>query len=330
MFTASRSAGCLTASRTVGVLPTADLRRHRRYWLLWNLTGGATHRCDMTNASRTQLFNIHTLDWDDELLAAFGIPRAAMPEIAYSSSHFGETVGVGTLPAGTPIGSMIGDSHGAMYSHGQYQPGAVKATYGTGSSLMSPVEQVVISDHGLSTTVGWADHTPVLALEGNIYVTGAAVQWVRDLLGSSRRRPSRNWRRRWRILRACTLCLRSWGWGRRTGTTARAPDNGPDAGQQPGACGEGRDRIDRLSDPRRFRCHGGGVPVYAVGSAGRRRSKPQRYAHAVPGGHFRVPSVAQQLDSPFSAGGCIPCRADGRGVVVAERRSRLCPAHRSL
>lgn len=152
-------------------------------WLLWNLTGGATHRCDMTNASRTQLFNIHTLDWDDELLAAFGIPRAAMPEIAYSSSHFGETVGVGTLPAGTPIGSMIGDSHGAMYGHGQYQPGAVKATYGTGSSLMSPVEQVVISDHGLSTTVGWADHTPVLALEGNIYVTGAAVQWVRDLLG---------------------------------------------------------------------------------------------------------------------------------------------------
>lgn len=152
-------------------------------WLLWKLSGGTAHRCDMTNASRTQLFNLHSLDWDDDLLEIFGVPRAALPEIAFSSSCFGETINVGSLPAGTQIGSMIGDSHGAMYGHGLYESGTVKATYGTGSSLMSPISQVVISHHGLSTTVGWADHTPVLALEGNIYVTGAAVQWVRDLLG---------------------------------------------------------------------------------------------------------------------------------------------------
>ena len=152
-------------------------------WLLWNMTGGKAHQCDMTNASRTQLFNIHTLDWDPELLDAFGIPRAALPDVHYSSYLFGETVQIGSLPAGTPIGSMIGDSHGAMYGHGEHRPGTVKATYGTGSSLMTPLSEIVISQHGLSTTIGWADTVPVHALEGNIYVTGAAVQWLRDFLG---------------------------------------------------------------------------------------------------------------------------------------------------
>lgn len=152
-------------------------------WLLWNLTGGRVHQCDMTNASRTQLFNIHTLDWDDELLEVFGVPRVSLPEVRSSSSHFGDTVALGPLTSGTPVGSLIGDSHGAMYGHGRYEPGTVKATYGTGSSLMSPISEVVISQHGLATTVGWADHEAVRALEGNIYVTGAAVQWMRDLLG---------------------------------------------------------------------------------------------------------------------------------------------------
>lgn len=152
-------------------------------WLLWNFTGGNAHLCDMTNASRTQLFNIHTLEWDQELLDIYQVPRAALPDIRHSSSEFGESVQIGSLPAGTPIGSMIGDSHGAMYGHGKYAPGTVKATYGTGSSLMTPLSDVLLSEHGLSTTIGWADREVVHALEGNIYVTGAAVQWVRDLLG---------------------------------------------------------------------------------------------------------------------------------------------------
>ena len=117
-------------------------------WLLWNLTGGRVHQCDMTNASRTQLFNIHTLDWDDELLEVFGVPRVSLPEVRSSSSHFGDTVALGPLTSGTPVGSLIGDSHGAMYGHGRYEPGTVKATYGTGGSLMSPISEVVISQHG--------------------------------------------------------------------------------------------------------------------------------------------------------------------------------------
>jgi glycerol kinase len=152
-------------------------------WLLWNFTGGAVHRCDVTNASRTQLFNIHTLEWDPELLQAFGIPLAALPEVQHSSYQFGASVPVGGLAGDTPIGSMVGDSHGALFGHAAFHPGSVKATYGTGSSLMSPISEVTISDSGVSTTIAWGEKSVVHALEGNIYVTGAAVQWLGNLLG---------------------------------------------------------------------------------------------------------------------------------------------------
>jgi len=154
-------------------------------WLLWNLTGGSTHRCDVTNASRTQLFNLRTCAWDPQLLDLYGVPLAALPEVHASSFLFGETVQVGQLPAGVPIGSMIGDSHGALFGHGGFKPGSVKATYGTGTSLMSPLTEIVFSRHGISTTIAWGQQQVVYALEGNIYVTGAAVQWVGDLLGLS-------------------------------------------------------------------------------------------------------------------------------------------------
>ncbi len=152
-------------------------------WLLWNLTGAKQHRCDVTNASRTQLLNLRTCEWDDDLLGIYGIPEVALPEIRRSSALFGETVSLGLLEGGVPIGSMIGDSHGAMFGHGRYTPGSVKATYGTGSSLMTPISAIKMSKRGISTTVAWGEKTVVYALEGNIYVTGAAVQWLRDLLG---------------------------------------------------------------------------------------------------------------------------------------------------
>jgi glycerol kinase len=152
-------------------------------WLLWNLTGGAAHSCDVTNASRTQLFNIHTLAWDPVLLTAFGVPLAALPTVQLSSFEFGISVPNGELPGDVVIGSMIGDSHGALFGHAAFSPGSVKATYGTGSSLMSPIEHAVISDRGVSTTIAWGEKTVMHALEGNIYVTGAAVQWLADLLG---------------------------------------------------------------------------------------------------------------------------------------------------
>src|SRR5690606_18885710 len=152
-------------------------------WLLWQLTGGAIHACDMTNASRTQLFNLHTQRWDPELLAIFQIPAAALPIVYPSSAFYGTTVAQGALPAGTPIAAMIGDSHAALYGHAGFQTGAIKATYGTGSSLMMPVSTPIISNVGLSTTVAWATQNKVAyALEGNISVTGAAVTWLCQLL----------------------------------------------------------------------------------------------------------------------------------------------------
>jgi len=154
-------------------------------WLLWNLTGGRAFACDRTNASRTQLFNLHTLDWDDELLAIFGVPRAALPQPCSSAGMFGETVAIGQLPAGIPVAGLIGDSHAALYGHAGFRPGAIKATYGTGSSLMTATDRPVISGAGLSTTIAWSTQADkaTYALEGNIYVTGAVVQWLGQATG---------------------------------------------------------------------------------------------------------------------------------------------------
>jgi glycerol kinase len=153
-------------------------------WLLFKLTGGRIHACDMTNASRTQLFNLHELQWDDELLSYFDIPAAALPQVRPSSYIYGETMPLGNLPGGIPIAALIGDSHAALFGHAGFQPGSIKATYGTGSSLMTPTARPITSQNGLATTIAWAQESGVTyALEGNIYITGAAVQWLGQLLG---------------------------------------------------------------------------------------------------------------------------------------------------
>ena len=151
-------------------------------WLLWNLTGGAVHACDASNASRTQLMNLRTLSWDTALLEVFGVPAAALPDIRASSGVVGYTVGSGRLAAGIPIAGVIGDSHAALFGQALSRVGVVKATYGTGSSLMRLLSAPVESKAGLSTTVAWlmADQ-PWYALEGNITVTGGAVDWLSQL-----------------------------------------------------------------------------------------------------------------------------------------------------
>jgi glycerol kinase len=152
-------------------------------WILWNLTGGASWATDASNASRTQLLNLERVAWDPDLLATFGVPAGVLPEVRSSSEVFGVSVGCGPLPAGIPVASLIGDSHAALFGHAAFAPGAVKATYGTGSSLMTRVDQHVSSAHGLSTTIAWAEAGRThYALEGNITNTGAAVQWLADLL----------------------------------------------------------------------------------------------------------------------------------------------------
>lgn len=153
-------------------------------WVLWNLTGGRAFATDASNASRTQLLHLQEGIWDEELLGVFGVPRQALPDVKPSSTIFGETIQLGTLPAGVPVASLIGDSHAALFGHAAFRPGAVKATYGTGSSLMTLTDGPVFSNLGLSTTIAWwREARPTYALEGNIFVTGGAVQWLGEFLG---------------------------------------------------------------------------------------------------------------------------------------------------
>ncbi|MFS0898129.1 glycerol kinase GlpK [Mycolicibacterium litorale] len=155
-------------------------------WLLWHLTGGVdggVHATDVTNASRTMLMDLETLDWDDDLLALFGVPRQMLPEIRSSSGLFGETV---ADPAGVPIAAAVGDQQAAMIGQLCLSAGEAKNTYGTGNFLLlNTGAQLVRSTSGLLTTVCYrfGDEPPAYALEGSIAVTGSAVQWLRDQLG---------------------------------------------------------------------------------------------------------------------------------------------------
>lgn len=156
-------------------------------WLLFNFSGGRVHTCDRSNASRTQLYNLHTGDWDPVLLDLFGIPAAALPAIGPSSGIAGRTIARPPLAADIPIASLIGDSHAALFGHAAFAPGTVKATYGTGSSLMTLIDVPRITTAGLATTVAWSlGMAPtVFGLEGNITVTGAALDWLAHFLNLS-------------------------------------------------------------------------------------------------------------------------------------------------
>nr|WP_245895312.1 FGGY-family carbohydrate kinase [Devosia submarina] len=154
-------------------------------WLLWNLSGGAVHATDHSNAARTQLFNTQTLCWDAALCELFGVPLSLLPEVRSSNAQFGHLAGGATaLPAGVPIHAMIGDSHAALFGHGVRTPGTAKATYGTGTSLMALTSDRVGSTHGLSSTIAWSQGGKVQhALEGNISVSGQAAAFAAELLG---------------------------------------------------------------------------------------------------------------------------------------------------
>ena len=158
-------------------------------WVVWNLTGGAdggVHATDVTNASRTMLMDLETLEWDDELLALFGVPRAMLPTINPSShaTAYGVTVARGLPPV--PVTGVLGDQQAATVGQVCFAPGEAKNTYGTGNFLLlNTGEEIVRSANGLLTTVAYqlGDAKPVYALEGSIAVTGSAVQWLRDQLG---------------------------------------------------------------------------------------------------------------------------------------------------
>ena len=152
-------------------------------WLVWNLTGGARHLTDASNASRTLLFNLHTGDWDDELLRALEIPRSILPEIVASCGELAEASAPGV--AGLPIAGIAGDQQAALFGQACFSPGTAKNTYGTGCFLlMNTGDRPSASANNLLSTVAWrhSGHT-TYALEGSVFIGGAVIQWLRDGLG---------------------------------------------------------------------------------------------------------------------------------------------------
>ncbi|MEW1973607.1 glycerol kinase GlpK [Microbacterium profundi] len=187
-----------SASKIAWILDNVDGARERAEngdllfgtpdtWVLWNLTGGVdggVHATDVTNASRTLLMDLRTLDWDDALLKAFGVPRAMLPTILSSSEVYGTAVG--TSLDGIPIAGILGDQQAATFGQVAFERGESKNTYGTGNFLIvNTGEDIVDSENGLVTTVAYrlGDESPKYALEGSIAVTGSLVQWLRDNLG---------------------------------------------------------------------------------------------------------------------------------------------------
>jgi len=155
-------------------------------YLIWRLTGGAAHVTDPSNASRTLLFNLHTQQWDEELLQLLQVPRRLLPDLRGSSEIYGTTSGVPGLPDGIPVAGAAGDQQAALFGQACFAPGDTKCTYGTGAFLLvNTGERPVESRSGLLTTVAWriGDQPAVYALEGSAFVAGAAVQWLRDGLG---------------------------------------------------------------------------------------------------------------------------------------------------
>lgn len=177
MFSAPKMAWLLDQAPDGTVVGTVDS------WLVWKLTGGARHVIEAGNASRTLLLDLATLDWHAELLEVFGIAPSVLPIVIPSTGEFGATACSG-LPARLPILAVMADSHAALRGHGGGEPGVVKATYGTGSSIMRGTGAGLVRRDGLATTLAWLDEGPVYALEGNIRYSGSALDWTARLLGA--------------------------------------------------------------------------------------------------------------------------------------------------
>jgi len=181
-----------SATKLAWMLDQGDLRQRAERgelafgtidcFLVYCLTKGERHVTDVSNASRTLLFDIHAMDWSDALLAEFGIPRQVLPQIAPSAGEFGKVQGLASLPDGLPITGIAGDQQAALFGQACFAPGDAKCTYGTGAFLLMNTGAVAVpSRHGLITTVGWQiGDEKVYALEGSAFVAGAAVQWLRD------------------------------------------------------------------------------------------------------------------------------------------------------
>ncbi|MFT4841349.1 MAG: glycerol kinase [Planctomycetota bacterium] len=183
-----------SATKLAWILDQGDLRKRAERgelafgtidcYLVWQLTNGKRHVTDVSNASRTLLFDIHKMAWSDALLEQFRIPRAVLPEVAPSAGEFGKLEGLTKLPDGLPISGMAGDQQAALFGQACFAAGDAKCTYGTGAFLLMNTGSVAVpSTHGLVTTVAWQISGELAyALEGSAFIAGAAVQWLRDEL----------------------------------------------------------------------------------------------------------------------------------------------------
>jgi glycerol kinase len=152
-------------------------------WLIWQLTGGAEYLCEAGNASRTLLYDIAALGWNEDLLNLFGVSAMTLPTAVASDAGFGRTRNVTGVPDGTPIVAVLADSHAALFGHGCTTVGTAKATYGTGSSVMAPIDTPSATESPVPTTLAWViGGAPTYALEGNILFSGATLGWAADLL----------------------------------------------------------------------------------------------------------------------------------------------------
>ena len=256
-------------------------------WLVWKLTGGKVHVTDRTNASRTMLFNIQTLEWDEELLRLFGVPRAMLPEVRSSGEIYG-MANVGGMAV--PIAGIAGDQQAALFGQGCWEKGEAKNTYGTGCFLLmnAGCERPVSKNGLLATVAATAKGERVsYALEGSVFIGGAVIQWLRDALfhGEPRRG----------ILRAegdghGRRVYRARVYGDRSallGHVRPRRDFRAYAGHQTRTYHQGRPGIDRLSVGRSRRGHGKGHGRCAEGPESGRRGFPRRLSHAVSGGYLK-------------------------------------------
>ncbi|GAA2095418.1 FGGY-family carbohydrate kinase [Microlunatus panaciterrae] len=152
-------------------------------WLIWKLTAAAEHLTEAGNASRTLLYDVRRLGWDDTLLDLFDVPRSVLPEVRASNAGFGRVSGVPGLPDGLPVIAVLADSHAALYGQGCTTVGSAKATYGTGSSVMTPTQSLQLGQSAVPSTLAWVTDRPTYAVEGNILSSGAALAWMANILG---------------------------------------------------------------------------------------------------------------------------------------------------
>ncbi len=184
MYSAPKMRWLLDAVVADGVRPEDVCFGTVDSWLVWRLTGGAVHATEAGNAARTLLLDLAEVAWSPDLLDLFGIPAAALPEVRASDAGFGVTADLGVLPAGIPVVAVLADSHAALYHHGCTTPGTGKATYGTGSSIMTPCTGPQPAPSGVTTTLAWvAEGVPTYAREGNVLASGSALDWMAGMLG---------------------------------------------------------------------------------------------------------------------------------------------------